>query len=192
MTELPEHFRLNIQEPKGASSDGLIKPPYGMKSWRNFKNGYTVAACHFSADPEKNSLEWFKEETKNLRDDQVRQEYLLDFTSRAGQKAFPYLEMDKPRWVKETKYPIPQNHVIIAGLDFGGTNPTAINFFEINERGKFHCFWEFYKPSSPGEIARVLKNHPLWPRVMKVVADPSIFNKNQHHKDHHEVIKSIG
>ncbi len=190
MTELPERLKLKIDIPKtGIAIQGA---PYGMKAWKNQKNGYAVVACHFSADEEKNNLEWFNAETKNLREDQVKQEYLIDFTSRAGQKAFPFLEMDPKRWTRETRYPIPTNHTIIAGLDFGGTNPTSINFYSVDERGRFHSFWEFYKPSNPGEIARVLKGHPMWPRVLKVVADPSIFNKNQHHKDHHEVVKSIG
>lgn len=194
LTPIPKHLELdeNLKPPNSALFDNLPTLPRGMKAWRNANNGYTVCAIHFSADPSKDSLEWFKAETKTLRDDQIKREYLLDAASRSGQKAFPYLEMKPHKWLRETKYPIPKNHTIIAGLDFGGTNPTAITFYQIDERARFHAFWEFYKPSSPGEIARVLKNHPLWDRVQKVVADPSIFNKNQHNKDRPDLITSIG
>lgn len=184
MTPLPKKYCLNIN-PAG---DAEIYPELLKQtlSWKNAKNGYNVFAVHFGADEEKNNLEWFEAETRQLEDSQIRQEYLLDFTSRAGQRAFPYLEYAPHKWLIDTStnpLTIPKNWTIIAGLDFGGRNPTSIHFYAIDHRGRFHAFWEFYKPSSPSEIARVLKQHPLWDRVLKVVVDPSIYNKNQHSSD---------
>jgi hypothetical protein len=172
-----EVLKLKIEPPEHA--EVFWEDIHGMKFWKNQKNGYTVAAVHFSADPEKNSLDWFQEATRNLTQDKIDQEYHISFESKAGKRVFPYLAMNPGRWLVKPRE-IKKNETIIASLDFGSRNPTAILFHAVDHRGRFHTFSEFYKPSTPSEIARWLKNHPYWTRCLKVVADPSIFNSNQH------------
>jgi len=170
-------LKLKIEPPEHAITfwDDL----HGMRFWKNQKNGYTVAAVHFSSDPEKNSLEWFQQATANLTQDKIDQEYHISFESKAGKRVFPYLAMNPKRWLVPPRE-IKKNETIIASMDFGSRNPTAIYLHAVDHRGRFHTFSEFYKPSTPNEIAKWLKAHPMWPRILKVVADPSIFNNNQH------------
>lgn len=170
---------LRIDAPADSATDGLPPVPQGMKAWRNAKNNFVVVACHYTADPLKRSNEWYNKATKNLRPDQIERELEINFESRAGAKCFPFLEYNEAVYRIEPPNPIPAHWKIIAGLDYGATNPTSINLYAIDEHKRFWCFWEFYKPSNVIEISKVLLFHPLWHRISYVVADPSIFNKNQ-------------
>jgi hypothetical protein len=172
--------------------DDAILDPYkseipGMKVWKNHNNGFFIATTHFSADPKKRSEEWFLETTKNLRQDQIDREYFIDFQSRSGQKAFPYLIANKDKYLIDD-IPldrVPKHWQIIAGLDFGSVNPTSIHFYGYTEKKELISFFEFYKPSNVSEIALVLMGehpsfrHNLYGRIRRVVADPSIFKKTQ-------------
>lgn len=179
----------------------------GFISWKNTKNGFAVAAVHYTSDPDKRSEEWFRETTKQMRPDQIDREMEINFESRAGQKAFGYLLDEPARWrIANMDYrEIPRNWRIIASLDYGTTNPTAIYFWAIDNKRRMYSIFEFYKPSNVREIAKVLKGvhrgpnldgvetdyrHPLWKRCEKVVVDGAIFNKNQENGD--EGMVSVG
>lgn len=183
--------RVVLEVPKTATRDGLIPVANGMQSWRN-SNGFVVVTCPYHADPEKDSWEWYNQAKKGLRDDQFRREVLIDFTARGGQKVFPYLSVTPNKWFVNPWGEIPKNYTIVASMDFGSRNPTSILWYAVNERGHFHVFSEFYKPSNPSEIARYIKNHPYFGRLSKISGDPSIWNKNQHQlMDQFNVITSI-
>lgn len=199
-------------EPKFKIPQDAIKNPWGLDcegfiSWKNAKNGFAVAAVHYTSDPEKRSQEWFNETTKQMRPDQIDREMEINFESRSGQKAFGYLLEEPSRWiVPNMRYEeIPRNWRIIASLDYGTTNPTAIYFWAIDTKRRMYSIFEFYKPSNVREIAKVLKGvfrgpnmdgvetdyrHPLWRRCEKVVVDGAIFNKNQENGD--EGMVSVG
>lgn len=183
--------RVLLEIPKTASTESLLPPHPGMQSWRN-RNGFVVLTVPYHADPLKDSWDWFNMAKMGLRDDQFQQEVMIDFTARGGQKVFPYLEAHKNKFLVKPWAEIPKNYTVVCGLDFGSRNPTAILFCAVNERGHFHVFSEFYKPSNPSEIARYLKAHPYFKRIHKIAADPSTYNKNQHQfNDKWEVITSI-
>lgn len=185
--------KIELKMPEGAVTAGLPTLAAGMQSWRNARNGFIVVTAPFTADPDKNNTEWYGEACRGLREDQIRRELLIDFTARGGQKVFPYLEQFPKKFQVNPWAEIPKNYDIVCGMDFGGRNPTAIIWFAVNERGHFHAFSEFYKPSTPPEIARYLKAHPYYHRLQKIAVDPSVFNKNQHHfTEKWEVITSIG
>lgn len=171
-------LKIDVPERSRIYWDGIE----GMKFWENGKNGYHVAVCHFTADPKKRTMEWFLEETKNLTQDKIDQEYHINFEAKSGRRAFPYLAMNPSKWLVEPRE-ISKKETIIVSIDFGSRNPTAILFAAVDHRGRFHFFDEFYKPSNPAEIARFIKNHPFYRRITKIVADPSIFNNNQHNQD---------
>lgn len=158
--------------------------PEGMRGWKNKKNGFTVLAIHYSADPEKRSDQWYSEACQNLRDDQIERELEINFDSKAGAKAFPYLEHNEDLYRIDPPNPIPANWKIVVGLDYGGTNPTSVHWYAIDEYRRFWSFDEYYVPMNKvkggyPEFAKYLKTHPYYSRVRKIVADPSIFNKNQ-------------
>lgn len=151
----------------------------GIRAWKNKKNDFTVFACHYTADPEKCSDEWYREACKNLRPDQIERELEINFESKAGTKVFPFLEQYPGLYRADPPMPIPQGWKIIVGLDYGSRNPTAIYFFAIDEFRRFWSFSEYYMPSDVYKISAYLKSHPYWPRAQYVVADPSIFNRTQ-------------
>jgi len=179
----------NFDYPDGAIRNSYNIQQEGMQFWRNQRNGFFVAVCHYSADPKKReNQDWWKRVTGNMRPDQVEREYEIDFSSKAGQKAFGYLVENPGRWqIPDIPLAhVPKNWRIIAGLDFGSTNPTSIHLYGIDQANNFYSIWEFFKPSNYREIARALKGehpqfkHPLWRRVEKVMADPSIWKGDQH------------
>jgi hypothetical protein len=205
MTERVFVPKFKIPHGAHANHRGIDYP--GMMTWKNQKNGFAVAVCHYTADPEKCSEAWYRETTKDLRSDQRDREYEINFESRAGKKAFAYL-LESPRRYQVPGFKlktVPKHWRIIASLDYGTQNPTAIYFWGVDTRRRFFSLFEYYKPSSVREIAAVLKGehqgpnldgeftdyrHPLWRRCEKVVVDGAIFRKDQDAGD--EGHKSIG
>jgi len=195
-----EYPLIKLKAPENSIREGLLPVPDGMMAWKNKKNDFVVLGVGYYADPEKRTEAWWREATKNLRPDQVERELLINFDSRGGEKVFPFLEREPHKFVRPATdyrdgqhWKIPKHWRIIAGLDYGGRNPTSIHFYAIDEDGTWHSVWEHYEPSHYMTISEILKQHPLWPRVIKTVCDPSIFKKDQNkYKDHQEVIVSIG
>lgn len=187
-----------IKPPESAVENPahLPSPPKGMKVWKNNKNEFTVCSVHYSADESKRSRESYTQLARGLRQDQIDRELEIDFNSQAGERAFPYL-LEKPEKYLIDDIPldkIPKHWRIIAGFDFGTNNPTSINFYGIDEKRRITSFWEFYKPSNIPEIALALSGdhpkyrHKLWSRVERVVADPSIFNRNQQDIENNDIV----
>lgn len=189
--------------PKGARRDIIDAPIRGMEIWQNKGNEFVVAAVHYTSDPEKRSEEWFRNATRGMREDQIQREYEIDFESRAGQKVFWYLAQNPSRWRIPNLTPkdIPKNWRIIAGLDYGSLNPTAITIFAVDELRRFYALYEFYKPAEKGEsmtpeiVEFFNGTHKQFPvprelikRLEKIVADPAIFRKTQ---DGGEEMRSI-
>lgn len=202
-----------VFKPKFKPPEGAVINPYGIKHpgmmfWKNKVNGFAVAVCHYTADPKKRSEEWFRNATKDLREDQRDREYEINFESRAGKKAFGYLLTDPSRW-RIANIPldkVPKHWRIIAALDYGTQNPTSIHYYGIDERRRFYSLFEFYKPSNVREIAAVLRGthigpdihgvkkdyrHPLWRRCERVVVDGAIFNKNQETGEGHTSVGDL-
>lgn len=181
-----DYPKLEIEPPPGASSEGLPEVPHGMLAWKNKNNGHVILACGYYSDPEATTKHWWELATGGLSWSDICREYLISFTTRGGSKCFPYLEHHPEKFLVSHKYyrdgnewKIPKNWRIVAGLDFGSRNPTSIHFYGIDPGGRWHSFWEFFKPSNPTEIAEVLLSHPLYDRVEYIAADPSIWKKDQ-------------
>lgn len=187
-------FVPKFQIPKGADTNIIGEPIEGMLFWRNLKNEFLVAACHYTADPEKRSEEWFKAATKGMRADQIQREYEIDFESRAGQKAFWYLSENPDRWFVPNLGPrdIPKHWRIRGSLDYGSLNPSAGYIYAITDQRHVIALYEFYKPAERGmpitpEIAQFFRGeHPEFPvpkelckRIETIIADPAIFRKTQ-------------
>lgn len=202
-----------VWEPKFKIPKGALINPHGVDhqgilTWKNPKNGFLVAAIHYTSDPRKRTEEWLKEETKLLQPHQIEREYEIDFASRAGKKAFGYL-LENPKRFRVPDFDLAElgkkgtfkgkTYRIIAALDYGSTNPTSIHFYAIDNRRRMTSVYEFYKPSNAREIAKVLQGkhpdpkyrHPLWERCERVVVDGAIFNKNQEDQNQ-EGMRSIG
>lgn len=171
-------------EPPEDSEEADFPVPFGMRAWKNPKNSFTVLVCHYTADPEKRNDEWYSEACKGLRDDQIERELEINFDSKAGSKAFPYLEYNEKIFRLDPPSPIPANWKIIVGMDYGARNPTSIHWYAVDPFRRFWSFDEFYLPLNAlggglPKLAEYLKKHPYYARAKFIVADPSMFNKNQ-------------
>lgn len=158
--------------------------PHGMAAWKNAKNGFLVVACHYTADPRKRNDAWYTEACKNLREDQIERELEINFDSKAGAKAFPFLDQNEGLYRRDPPYPIPEHWKIVAGMDYGARNATSVHWYAIDEHRRFWAFDEFYCPMNQydgglPEFAEYIKNHPYYPRLRYIAADPSMFNRNQ-------------
>lgn len=174
---------LAVEAPEGAL-DGPFPVPEGMIAWRNARNGFVVVACHYTADPEKRNDEWYTDACRNLREDQIERELEINFDSKAGAKAFPFLEYHESLYRRDPPDPIPDNWTIIVGLDYGARNATSVHWYAVDEYRRFWAFDEFYVPMNKyrgglAAFAKYLKEHRYYPRARFIVADPSIFNKGQ-------------
>lgn len=180
---LRPYRELAVEAPEGALPPSMPVPE-GMVAWKNAKNGFAVVACHYTADPEKRNDAWYTEACRNLRDDQIERELEINFDSKAGAKAFPFLEYHESLYRQDPPYPIPDHWKIVCGLDYGARNATSVHWYAIDEHRRFWAFDEFYCPMRSyeggiGAFAEYLKNHKYYPRLRFIAADPSIFNKNQ-------------
>jgi hypothetical protein len=180
---LRKYREISIEPPETAL-DAPFPVIEGMRAWKNAKNEFVVVACHYTADPEKRSDEWYTKATSGLRDDQVEREYEINFESKAGTKAFPFLENNEAIFRADPQFPIPAHWKIICSMDYGAANPTGILWHAIDEYRRFWTFDEFYTPVNkiPGGyvgLADYIKKHPFYPRAKFITADPSMFNKSQ-------------
>lgn len=183
-TALLRPFQEIAIEPPAGALDPPLPIPYGMAGWINRKNGFAVVACHYTADPEKANDTWYTQACKSLREDQIERELEINFDSKSGAKAFPFLERNEALYRRDPPDPIPSHWKIIAGLDYGARNATAITWFAVDEYRRFWAFDEFYCPMNAyrgglAAFAEYLKNHKYYSRLRYFAADPSIFNKNQ-------------
>ena len=171
-------------EPPEDALEAPLPVPEGMRAWKNAKNEFCVVAVHYSSDPDKRSDDWYAEACKGLREDQIQRELELNFDSKAGSKAFPYLELNEKMFRADPPQPIPSNWKIIAALDWGARNPTSVHWYAVDPFRRFWCFDEFYKPMNTVNgglpaFAEYLKKHPYYARCRMIVADPKIFSKDQ-------------
>ena len=181
--ELKNWREIAIDAPEDAE-EASFPTPYGMKAWKNRGNRFLVVACHYSADPRKRNDEWYTKACEGLRPDQIERELELNFNSKAGSKAFPYLEGNEKYFRAEPPNPIPQNWKIIGALDWGARNPTAFVWFAVDTHRRFWAFDEFYTPMNKVHgglpaFADYLKKHPYYTRLKMIVADPKMFSKDQ-------------
>lgn len=174
---------ISLEPPETA-----LDPPFpvieGMRAWKNAKNEFTILACHYTADPDKRSDEWYTKATSGLRDDQIEREYEINFESKAGSKAFPFLENNENIFRRDPPSPIPAHWKIVVGMDYGGRNPTSIHWYAVDEHRRFWSFDEFYCPVKDLkrgylDLADYFLKHPYYARLKHINADPSMFNKGQ-------------
>ena len=181
--KLRSYQTLAIEPPENALPPPMPVPE-GMAAWRNAGNGFVVVACHYTADPKKRNDVWYTEACKNLREDQIQRELEINFDSKAGSKAFYFLEQAQEIYRRDPPNPIPDHWKIIVGMDYGARNATSIHWYAVDEHRRFWAFDEFYTPMNQykgglPELARYLKSHPYYARAKYIVADPSMFNRSQ-------------
>lgn len=150
----------------------------GLTIRRNANNGFCVVRLHYTADPNKRSVEWKKAAMAGMRQADFNREYEIDYTSVFGEPIFPEFAENSPNIIVREPYPEFGPHQMYwGGLDYGARNPSSIHFYTIHDQC-IYCVWELYKPCrDPKEFVKEVKTFPFYHRVQYIAADPSVFSK---------------
>lgn len=161
--------------------------------------GVQVIRVHYSADPAKDpdtpdGNAWLERELEGYRgmnDPRWRKEMEIDFDAHGGQLLFPYLlQHEKTLYI--TPYDV-SGFQLIAGLDYGTRNPSAFEVLAVDYDNNIHVVWEYYEPpksrTESEEDFRARKGHKKFAEAIKacphfspslpILADPSLWAKNQ-------------
>lgn len=190
---------LKIKPPADAIRSGFPELPDGLMAWKNRKNGYTVLVCGYMSDPLARTKEWWEGATSGMLPHEIDSEYLCSFASRGGQKVFPWLFANPQKFTKSHQnyrrggvWTIPNHWHLIGGMDYGGNlNPTSFHIYAIDEEKNWHSVYEYYKPSHFREIAEMIINHPLYPRLTKICLDRTAFKRDQHEQNKNGAFTSV-
>ena len=98
---------------------------------RNPKNKFTVATCHYSLDPEKNTPEWIALAKEGMTERGWNREYEIDYTSFAGK---PVFDNFKQYNIFESKYK--PGEILYRGWDYGYHHPAVI-ITKLNEHDQW-------------------------------------------------------
>lgn len=156
-----------------------------------------VLTFHWTEHPEKDEA-WYKDACARRTAQEVAQELNIDYKASGGRLAFPQLQDQD--WLTRIIVPAcrPEDYakngwVVYAGMDWGTTNPSCwypVAFRQLTRDDmpgrrvlEIRVLWEFYKPSTLEEVARVIKTSPFAPLVRRTYADPSMWYYNQNNKD---------
>lgn len=165
--------------------------------------GIQMVRIHYSADPSKDpdtpeGAAWLKTELQGYQgetDPRWRKEMMIDFEAHGGQLLFPYL-LEYQNQIFVQPYEV-QGLRLIAGLDYGTRNPSAFEVLAQDSDDNIQAIWEYYEPPKKHDesdgafrarkgyraLAKGIKSCPYYHDNLKIVADPSLWNKTQEARD---------
>jgi hypothetical protein len=155
-------------------------------SFRRTPSGVPVAKLHYSADPERDSR-WVEQERRKYSS-QAAWDREQEIIHEAGGGELLFAEIlnryDDKIIIRNPEFQIPPDWKRIAGFDHGKTNPTAALVTAIDTDGTIYCLAEYYQPGlTPSQHIDNLCILPGFMEASRIVADPSIFYKNQAQAD---------
>lgn len=165
--------------------------------------GIKMIRIHYSADSAKDSdtetgRQWLDRELQGYQgktDPRWRKEMEIDFDAHGGQLLFPYL-LEYQDQIFVQPYEV-QGLRLIAGLDYGTRNPSAFELLAQDGDNNIQTIWEYYEPpkkhDEPDDVFRARKGYkalsegikscPYYNDNLRIVADPSLWNKTQEARD---------
>lgn len=152
---------------------------YGIRLWKNRRNGYYVVRIHYTADPAKRDPKWAERTKSGLAQYMWDQEYEIDFSARSGQPALPIFDARRaliiipPFDIAQTGWPV------FAAADYGTTNPYCCLYFAVDWNKNLYVFWEYYAPGPLALHLAVVKAQPLFPKLELYALDKSCWATTQ-------------
>jgi hypothetical protein len=163
--------------------------PKGVAFRRN-AGGIPVLSVHYSADPERDpdiTPEWRETERRKYSSQGAwDREQEIHATAGGGELVFAYtlrkhwkkIVITDPEWRPDPLW------TPMGGFDHGKTNPTAALVARIDFTGTIYFCGEYYMNMlGPRDHAPNLRKLPGFFEAEEVMADPSIFHKNQAQAD---------
>jgi hypothetical protein len=162
-----------------------MEPERGL-SFRRTASGVMVARLHYSADPERDSG-WVEQERRKYSS-QAAWDREQEIIHEAGGGELLFAEIlnrhAEKIIIRDPGFQVPPHWKRIAGFDHGKTNPTAALVTAIDNDGTIYCLAEYYQPGlTPWQHMDGLSALPGFLQASRIVADPSIFYKNQAQAD---------
>jgi len=153
--------------------------------------GIRAALCHYSAHPLLNPdtpdglarLRKIAARKGGMETPEWLQDMEIRFDVQGSTVVWPdFLERIQPK-VTCPPFEIEDYWPVKAGYDYGYTNPFALTVVAYESEKRFYMIDEIYlKEKDLYEQAKIMKEKPYWDRIQQTFADPSIWTKNQHHK----------
>ena len=148
------------------------------------KESFTVARVHYTADPDKRSNEAIAELEKGYPGGRGgaawRKEMEIDFTAYSGQLLCYHILQNYRNKIVVEKH-IPNYWLKYGSLDWGRNNPAAFHVYTVSETLHVHSAYEIYvNDTSISDLSKLIKDCSYYPELSgAIIADPSMFNKNQ-------------
>ena len=156
------------------------------------KESFTVVRVHYTADPNKRSNEAIAELEKGYPGGRGgaawRKEMEIDFTAYSGQLLCYHLLQNYRNKIVIDKF-IPDYWLKFGSLDWGRRNYASFHVYSVSEEGHIHSSFEIYlNNTSITDFSTLIKECPYYPQLPTIIADPSLFNKNQEEEKEAESI----
>lgn len=159
----------------------------GLQIWENPKNGFHVAALHFTADPAKNNANWIAEQRASTSPEAFDREYNINFNAMSGAATFPQIMEHRSKIIVEPPFPdVSPMQPCWAGMDWGAVNPSSFEVMTWSENADgepcIDTIWELYEPAkSPANFAqKVMDNCPYYAQINSIWSDPrSVWGPNR-------------
>lgn len=159
--------------------DGAIELMQGLRTRWNPRHKILAVELHYSADPDKRTVEWEESERAGNRDVNWDREYELGWRVSRGIPVFKGVFNAETHVGKNLPYD--EGRGLIVGWDFG-LDPCAV-FAQLSENGLLNVIGECYAPTKmpienmlPYYFAYVSERFGLPRKPWIHVADPSAWN----------------
>lgn len=155
------------------------------------KDGFTVARLHYTADPEKASDPLLVEGYPGGKTGAIwRKEMEIDFTAFSGQLlCYDIMTRHRAKIISNRK--LEDYYRLYGSLDWGRNNPASFHIY-WQEEGHIHSCFEIYRnDTSIPDFCSLIKNAPLYQRLIWISADPSMWSKNQETREGLRSLKDL-
>jgi len=171
--------------------------PHGMR-YRETPSGLSVLEIHYTADaakdPARKGAQWLVDYSKGyiggMESTGWQTEMEINYAAKGGDPCFPFLTSpaSPARSAIYRKGPLEETVIkkmkLIAGYDYGTTNPSSFTVWGFDEAGTPWAVWELYEPCRNLKLhVAKIKACPFYDYLDYIVADPSIGASTQHARD---------
>lgn len=153
----------------------------------NTKESFKVVKVHYTADPDKRSIEAIAELEKGYPGGRTgsawRKEMEIDFTAYSGQLlCYNILQEYRHKIIQErTVHPHFNKY---GSLDWGRNNPASFHTYIVEDKKHIHSAYEIYGNGMSIQVfSDLIKASPYYKDLHWISADPSIWNRTQETKE---------
>lgn len=157
--------------------------PWGFEVARLTESGHLRIFIHYTADPEKRSVEWHEATHRGVSDEDWDQEYEGNWNAKAGKPAIPHFRLRRHEIVVPAFTP-PPHWPRFSSADYGATNPYSWHNHAIDPQTlKGYTYWEYFNIAALGVHLQAIKAHPDFPFLQMRILDGACWDSSQQASD---------